>query len=63
MTIETIWTTVAVAGFIILVEGTVSAVVNKISKRDFRGDIIRGIAGVVVFAIGFLSLLFPPFWI
>ena len=63
MTMETIWSTVAVAGFIILLEGTISAVVNFISKRDFRSDIIRGIAGIVVFAVGFLSLLFPLFGI
>lgn len=58
---EFLWLSVGIAGFVLILEGTISVLANAITKHDTRGDYIRAIAGCAIFIVALLSLIFHWF--
>ncbi len=56
---EQLWFVVGIAGFLLIMEGAISFIARRII-RGIKEDILKVIAGLVIFAFALIKLLTLP---
>lgn len=52
-----LWYSVSSGGFVLFLEGAFSYMGIKVAGREGRGDFIRSVSGLGIFAVGFIIIL------